>query len=210
VLRLVEPTPQYAAPVAYYSRVQLAPQPAWPAQPQGYVLVPIAQQAPAATGAGRDELYDDLHRTETRLDALEDEPVSLGGPITFMILGYGGTLIASAVALSSYSAAEDIKHARWSDQNSGFDYDVNNDGRVNHSDERTLRHTAYGFAATTGLCLLVGIASTIRLASRISERKALQSERAELHARRASIRRQLDFGVSPSAQQLAFSVQGRY
>lgn len=202
VVQIIQPAPP-SAPTPAPQRNESAP-PVWP--PPGYALVPVGQ----LNLAQRDALYDELHRTESRLDALRAEEPRLGASIAFMAIGYGGTLIASAIALSAFAAAEDIEHDRWQLKSDEVDYDINGDGRVNQRDERILRRTAYGFTATAGVALLTGIISNIRLVSHIDERKRVRRERILLTERRGRIRRQLDYGAYAGGQQFSLSLYGRY
>jgi hypothetical protein len=222
VVQYLQQPPQYVVQPS-----QAAPQNTWPAPPPGYGYAPLAWQPPQGLTlqppqslawqqphndvAGRDALYDELHETEMRLDATQGKSIRLGAPITFMILGYGTTLIFSAVALSSLAAAEDIENDRTLyGERDPYDYDNNGDGRVDAKDEESFRNTARATAAVAGVGLLTGLISTIRLVHKVGERKKLRRERASLIAKRTSLRRQLDYGVGGSPEHLTFNVNGRF
>jgi len=204
-VQYVQPAPQYVQPVSPYTQTPNG----WPAPPPGYAYVPITQLSPGVQ-AQRNELYDELHRTETRLGELEGQSLRLGAPITFMVLGYGTMLLSSVVALSSFSAAEDIQHHRWNHRGSDLEYDTNYDGKVNKRDEHEFRQRAYGFTALAGLGLVVGTISTFRLVSKIHTRRELRSERASLTEKRKRLRSELDYGVGATPQSMQFTLQGRY
>ncbi len=174
------------------------------------MYVPISQQLSPGELARRDDLYDQLQETETRLNLLEHKKLSVRGPITFMVLGYGGALISGLVALSAFSAAEDIENQQWDQYGSDVDYDFTGNGKVNHADERGFRNMAYGFTAAAAVCLFVGLTSTIRLFSRLSTRKEVHAERASLEGKRARLRQQLDYGIGGTQQQMQFAVRGQY
>jgi hypothetical protein len=176
----------------------------------GYAYVPVAQPPSDDQIVERDQLYDQLDRTEMRLEDMEREPPSLGGSITMMVIGYGTMVVSSMVALAAFSSAEDIQNHPWNSDKDALYYDVNDDKKVDQHDEKHFRNVAYGFTAAAGVGLLMGIASTVRFSTRMTERTAWRNERASLKSQRARLRRELDYGVNVTAQQVQLGVQGHY
>lgn len=223
------PSPQYYTAPAYqpapppprpYYYVQQPEPPSYslPPLPPGYVYmpVPIQQQtqvappaAAVADGARREQLYEELRRTDLRLSELQRQHIGVGGPITLMVLGYGTTMVSGLVALSSYNAADRIKRGNYS-----YEYDdeldVNNDGAINYRDSRKLRRMGRIALGVGAASLFVGISATVRLAKRRAERSKRAQELRSLTAERDGLRRQLDFGPALGAGHVGVRFQGRY
>jgi hypothetical protein len=183
-----------------------------PVLPPGYVIAAshVILATPTLQGpvsARYEHLNAELARVDERLADLQNERIKLGAPITMMVLGYGTALVSSLVALSAYSSAQDIQHHR---SNIDHGHDINHDGSVNGHDEQQYRRYAYGFTALAGFGAMVGLLSTAGLVRRKAQRRAQASERKELLGQRERLRKQLDYGLSASPQQLQLSVQGQF
>ncbi|MDB4973396.1 MAG: hypothetical protein JWN48_1737 [Myxococcaceae bacterium] len=184
-----------------------------PAPPPGYVYMALPQPQLQLQSAGdprRDQLYAELTRVNLRLETLQDERPSLGGPITFMVVGYGTALVSSLVALGSFSDAEDIHDGRIHSRDHERDLDVNNDGVVDSHDEHQLRRTSRVAAGVGGAGLAVGLFSTIGLFRRIAQRRAQNVELRDLREKSNNLRSQLDFGANSWNGRTQFTVQGQW
>lgn len=156
-------------------------------------------------------LYTELSRVESRLSEVDRERKGIGGPIAQMVLGYGGTLLFSAIALGCFGAAEAIQHDDYHRvERDGRNLDYNDSGVVNHKDELAFRRTAYVFTGLSAAALALGISGTIRLTRNASERRAFRVERKSLAQRRASLRKQLEYGANVAPGQLQLRMQGRF
>jgi hypothetical protein len=210
------PAPQ-APPAAAY-----VPPPGYPAPPPGYTYAPVPQVPSPAEAARRDQLYSELLRVDTRLAEIERARAGLAGPIAMVGFGYGALLFSSAVALSAYAAAEAVEHGDYyyddeddhgHHHHNGFhadDLDANDDGYVDHRDERRFRRLAYGFTGVAAFGLTAGIIGTVKLTKRIAERRRQGAERKRLLKERENLRNQLDYGVGVMPHSLQLNVQGHF
>lgn len=213
-----QPAPQAPPPAVY------VPPSGYPALPPGYTYAPVPQVPTPAEAARRDQLYSELLRVDTRIAELDRTRVGLGGPIAMMGFGYGALLFSSAVALSAYAAAEAVErgdyyyddeddHYHHHDHDGRYhadDLDANNDGYVDHRDERRYRKLAYGFTGVAAVGLTAGIIGTVRLKKRIAERRQQGAERKRLVNERENLRKQLDYGVGVMPQSLQLNIQGHF
>jgi hypothetical protein len=192
-----EPAPVMVAPaVAPEAQAQGITAPTTlPPPPPGYVYAQVvgAPPLPAPTER-REQIYGELQRVDGRLRELgaERHRVGLGGPIALMAGGYGVALVSGLVALVSLATAETIEHQDWWDEN---DADFNNDGTVNHHDERAARNTARAFTGLAVVGLGMGIGGTVWFSKRMSERRAHSPEIHDLKERRRDLRRELRYGA---------------
>ena len=224
--RVIAPAPQQATPAMAPAaapvvlgpgpvtapdpaQVQVAAPAALPPPPPGYVYARVADAPPLPPVAERrEQIYGELQRVDGRLRELgaQRHKVSLGGPIAMMAIGYGATLVSSLVALASLGTAEAIEHEDWWDEN---DADFNDDGTINHRDERAARNTARAFAGVAVMSLGLGIGGTVWFSKRMSERRTNAPEIHDLKERRRDLRRELRYGamIAPDHAQLTLRTQ---
>jgi len=215
--------PVQPAPQQYYY-VQPPPPPpvvnyTLPPLPPGYVYMPVptnqvspaqAAAAPAISDAARrQQLYEQLREADLRLSELQRQHISIGGPVTLMVLGYGSTFVSGLVALASYNGVDRIKNHDY-DRYDQDELDVNNDGAINSKDSDKLRKMGRIALGVGAASLFVGIASTVRLAKRRTQRRERAQEMRTLTAERDGLRKQLDFGPAFGPGQYGVSLQGRY
>lgn len=217
-----QPAPYYVVPAYPVQPVQPPPPPpppatvTLPAPPPGYFYLPVPHgqltlpqnQGPTLDHARRDQLYEELNQVNLRIDHLKRQRISVGGPIALMIIGYTTTLVASSVALGFLSSAEDIENGyAWDDDQ---DLDLNDDGFVNATDEQRFRRAARISAIVAGAGLGFGLLNTIRLASRVGDRRKQRAELRALEGQRGNLRRQLDFGAAGWSNGMQLQMSGRF
>jgi hypothetical protein len=187
-----------------------------PAPPPGYFYLPVPHnqlqvpqtQGPTLDHRQRDQLYEELNQVNLRIDHLKRQRISVGGPIALMVIGYTTTLIASSVALGFLSSAEDIENGyAWDDDRN---LDLNDDGFVDATDEQRFRRAARISAIVAGAGLGFGLLNTIRLASRVGDRRKQRAELRALEGQRGNLRRQLDFGAAGWSNGMQLQLNGRF
>jgi hypothetical protein len=224
----------YVTPQPYYyyppPQAYVAPQPQPQAQPYvtppvtlpplppGYSYVPAplpgipnTQLAPPADGPTRDALYARLNEVNLKLNALNNQTVSVGGPIFAMVLGYSTMLVAGIVGISAAQDAREINHGHTSARgyyDSGLDF--NDDGDVDRGDHNNWVKTSRVGAGLAGAGFLIGISGTVGLRRAVEERNAIETEKRKLKTQQLTIRQQLDYGPAVSQNQYGFSVRGRW
>lgn len=165
---------------------------AMPALPPGYMLVPVSTSLTLEPAIEHQLLASELAIVNSQLGELRRDRKSLGGPIVRMVLGYGGMVVSSAVALGAYAIAE-------------TDGDT-----VTRHDQTTLRRTAYAFTGLAAAGLVLGLSGTIRLVRNAANNRALNAQVKPLMAKRANLLRQLEYGAMPGQRGLQVAVQGRF
>lgn len=182
-----------------------------PPLPPGYTYVPVPARDPESLRKA--QIAQELSRIDQRLNEIEQSTRSLGGPITLMALGYGGTLISGLIGLSLYQRAEEIQEGDYLnryDELDYDDYDYNNDGEVDGKDTRKFRKHARiaGGVAAAGLTL--GIVGMAKLLSRKADRRAVASERKQLKHEKARLLQELQYGFGAVPGQMQLQLQGRF
>jgi hypothetical protein len=160
------------------------------------------------------EISTELQQVDARLDQLQHERAQLPivGPVVMLAVGYGTAAVSSIVAIAMFAGAEEIEDGSylhdgdWDDD----DLDVDNDGRIDGDDERSLRNTARVFTAFAGVGLGFGIAGSVLLAKRNQKRNVHKGEITELKQRRRELVRSLRYGAQLNADRLDLSVAGRF
>ncbi len=121
---------------------------------------------------------------------------------------FGTAVIGSAATIATFTFAESIQHRdpeeRWHDH-----LDVNDDGTIDRDDERTFRMIARSFAVVSAVGTAVGIVGSVLLAGSLRPR-ANAPELRDLKMRRRELRRQLEYGGSPTPGGFTWSLRGRF
>jgi hypothetical protein len=181
-----------------------------PPPPPGYVYAQVVGAPPAPAAAERrEQIYGELQRVDGRLRELgaQRHKVGIGGPIALMASGYGVALVSGLVALVSLATAETIEHQDWWDEDHA---DFNNDGTVNHHDERAARNTARAFTGLAVVGLGMGIGGTVWFSKRMSERRAHGPEIHSLKERRRDLRRELRYGAMIAPDHAELTLRTRF
>jgi len=187
-----------------------------PQLPPGYAYVPAplpplpqTQLAPV-DGPRREKLYARLQEVSTKMDGLERQRVSVGGPIVAMVLGFGSTVVATIVGLTAAESARQIKRGGYESTPYDSGLDFNDDGDVDRSDRKNWVRTARVGAGLSAAGFLVGLAGSASLQSAREARRKNQKQLAKLHEEHTSIRYQLDYGAQVSSNQLGVAVRSRF
>ncbi len=178
-----------------------------PPPPPGYEYV----LAPTVPAEPQEDVSNRLKDVDARLSALRAErrQRSLAGPIAMMASGYGVSLIAGLVALSTFASAEDIQHDDyWGDNRR--DYDINDDGDVDRDDEKIYRRLARGFGVLSLVSLGVGVGGGVLFASRARDRGRSLPEIRSLQQERWELRKQLEYSANPTRGGMQLSLSARF
>jgi hypothetical protein len=142
--------------------------------PPGYALVPATHTFTPGPALEQQLVASELAIVNSQIGQLRRERKSLAGPIVQMVLGYGGMVVSSAVAVGTYTAATDESTGR--------------------GNQDTLKRTAYGFSGLAVASLLLGFSGTVRLVRRAAQNRSLNAQLKPLAARRIHLAQQLMFG----------------
>lgn len=161
------------------------------------------------------ELTTQLQAVDDRLFTIERgrrEP-RIAGPIVMMASGYGVAFVSGLVALASFTSAEDIEHGNYgtySNHHHWRSYDINDDGVVDHRDERQYRRIARGLSALSLVSLGVGIGGTVLFTNRMQERRREPPELRALRKQRRELLRQLEYGANLTRGGTQLSLKVRF
>jgi hypothetical protein len=210
------PPPAWNAPRV--AQAQPAPTYVLPPPPNGYMYMPVPlQQAPVPSVslnppdvARRDQIYAELQQTEMRLAQLKQDKISVGGPVTMLVLGFGTTVVAGLIGLGNFASAERIQHEDYDAYYDQGELDKNDDGKINGHDAHEFRENARIAGAIAAGGLLIGIIGAVRLSTKREERRKRAFEIRSLSHQRETLRTQL--GLSPAAGPgyAGMSVQGGF